>query len=144
MKTDQLRSTINAFWDEHILPALTEYIKIPNKSPSFDPNWKANGHMDRVLDLARRWSKNHLPRGAELIIKETDGKTPLVLIDVPGDKNGNVLMYGHLDKQPEMDGWDEGTGPWSPILKGEKLYGRGGADDGYALFASLCVLNALS
>ena len=122
MKTDQLRSTINAFWDEHILPALTEYIKIPNKSPSFDPNWKANGHMDRVLDLARRWSKNHLPRGAELIIKETDGKTPLVLIDVPGDKNGNVLMYGHLDKQPEMDGWDEGTGPWSPILKGEKLF----------------------
>ena len=99
--------------------------------------------MDRVLDLARRWSKDHLPRSAELIIKETDGKTPLILIDVPGDKNGNTLMYGHLDKQPEMDGWDEGLGPWSPILKEEKLYGRGGADDGYALFASLCALNAL-
>ena len=91
MKTDQLQSTINAFWDDYILPALTEYIKIPNKSPSFDPCWKANGHMDRVLDLAKRWAKNHLPTGAELIIKETDGKTPLILIDVPGDKNGNAL-----------------------------------------------------
>ena len=143
MKTDQLQSTINAFWDDYILPALTEYIKIPNKSPSFDPNWKANGHMDRVLGLAKRWAKNHLPTGADLIIKETEGKTPLILIDVPGDKNGNTLMYGHLDKQPEMDGWDEDLGPWSPVLKEEKLYGRGGADDGYALFASLCALNAL-
>ena len=143
MKTNQLQSTINTFWDDHILPALTEYIKIPNKSPSFDPDWKANGHMDRVLDLAKHWAKNHLPTGADLIIKETDGKTPLILIDVPGDKNGNTLMYGHLDKQPEMDGWDEGMGPWNPVLKEEKLYGRGGADDGYALFASLCALNAL-
>ena len=86
MKTDQLQSTINTFWDDHILAALTEYIKIPNKSPSFDPDWKANGHMDRVLDLAKHWAKNHLPTGADLIIKETGGKTPLILIDVPGDK----------------------------------------------------------
>jgi len=125
MKTNQLQSTINTFWDDHILPALTEYIKIPNKSPSFDPDWKANGHMDRVLDLAKRWAKNHLPTGADLIIKETEGKTPLLLIDVPGDKNGNTLMYGHLDKQPEMDGWDEGYGSLEPCFERRKIVWAG-------------------
>ena len=134
MNKDQLQTTIHTFWEDHIIPALFEYIKIPNKSPSFDPEWKANGHMDRVLNLATEWTKAHLPDGAELTVKESDGRTPLILIDIPGDRKGNILMYGHLDKQPEMDGWDDGLDPWSPVMKDEKLYGRGAADDGYALF----------
>lgn len=143
MNKTQLQSTINTFWDKHILPALIDYIKIPNKSPSFDSNWKSNGHMDRVLDLASEWAKTHMPDDAKLSIQETEGRTPLILIDVPGHRDGNILMYGHLDKQPEMEGWDDGLGPWSPVIKDEKLYGRGGADDGYALFASLCAVKAL-
>ena len=100
--------------------------------------------MDKVLDLATTWTNKNLPLGATLTVKETKGKTPLILVDVPGNKKGNVLMYGHLDKQPEMDGWNEGMGPWRPvIIKNEKLYGRGGADDGYALFASICSIRAL-
>ena len=99
--------------------------------------------MDKVLDMAKSWAEKHLPSGAELLVEETPGKTPLLLVDIPGTKNGNVLMYGHLDKQPEMEGWNNGMGPWTPVIKDEKLYGRGGADDGYALFASLCAVNAL-
>ena len=143
MNTIQLQSTINTFWDDHIIPVLIDYIKIPNKSPSFDPGWKASGHMDRVLELATDWTKLHMPENAKLFVKQADGRTPLILVDIHGDRDGNILMYGHLDKQPEMDGWDQGLGPWMPVMKNEKLYGRGGADDGYALFASLCAVKAL-
>jgi len=143
MNNERLKNTINNFWDNQIIPTLVDYIKIPNKSPAFDSNWKTNGHMDRALSLATKWTKKHLPLGAELIIKESVGKTPLIMIDVPGKRSGNVLMYGHLDKQPEMEGWDEDKGPWKPLLVKNKLYGRGGADDGYALFASLCAIKAL-
>ena len=138
-----LEKNINKFWDLNIVPTLTEYIKIPNKSPSFDPDWKKNGHMDKVLRLATTWAKKHLPSDASLTVKESEGKTPLILIDVPGQKAGNVLMYGHLDKQPEMNGWNKGMGPWKPVIKDKKLYGRGGADDGYALFASICSIKAM-
>ena len=143
MNNEHLKNYLNNFWDNNITPTLIDYIKIPNKSPAFDSNWEANGHMDRVLDLAVSWTKEHMPMGGKLTIKHTVGRTPLILVDIPGEKDGNVLMYGHLDKQPEMEGRDEGLGPWKPVLKDEKLYGRGGADDGYALFASIGVVNAL-
>jgi acetylornithine deacetylase/succinyl-diaminopimelate desuccinylase-like protein len=78
-----------------------------------------------------------------LDVVRAKGRTPLILIEIPGSAPGTVLMYGHLDKQPEMVGWAEGTGPWQPVLKDDKLYGRGGADDGYAMFASLAALLAL-
>ena len=138
-----LNNYINSFWDNNILPALIDYIKIPNKSPSFDPDWEKGGHMDKVLNLAKTWSKKHMPENSELIIKKTEGRTPIILIDIPGEKPGNVLMYGHLDKQPEMGGWNKDLGPWKPVIKNNKLYGRGGADDGYALFASLCAVRGL-
>jgi len=143
MDIKTIKKDINSFWDLNIIPILTEYIKIPNKSPSFDSEWKKKGHMDRVLRLATKWTKKNLPLGASLTIKESKGRTPLILVDVPGNKKGNVLMYGHLDKQPEMDGWNEGMGPWKPVIKDKKLFGRGGADDGYALFASICSIKAL-
>jgi len=141
MNTDQLQASINSFWDGHILPTLIDYIKIPNKSPSFDPDWKANGYMDQVFTLAKNWAKANMPESAELI--KTEGRTPLILVDIPGDRDGNILMYGHLDKQPEMEGWDDDKGPWIPVMQDDKLYGRGGADDGYALFSSLCAVKAL-
>ena len=143
MNTEQLFSTIDSFWDLYITPTLKEYIKIPNKSPSFDPNWEENGHMNKVVDLAVEWTNKHKPKNSTLSVKQSKKRTPIILLDIPGDKNGNILMYGHLDKQPEMEGWDNGTGPWTPIIKNDKLYGRGGADDGYALFSSIAAINAL-
>jgi acetylornithine deacetylase/succinyl-diaminopimelate desuccinylase-like protein len=129
---------------QSIVPALTEYVKIPNKSPMFDPQWREHGHMDRAVALVERWMRENMPKGATLEVLRLEGRTPLIYCDVPGQIDGTVLLYGHLDKQPEMVGWDEGLGPWTPVLRGERLYGRGAADDGYAAFASLLALRVLA
>jgi acetylornithine deacetylase/succinyl-diaminopimelate desuccinylase-like protein len=128
-----------------IIPTLVDYIKIPNKSPMFEPGWAAAGHMDRAVELFVGWARARLPAGATLEVVRLEARTPVILIEIPatGGATGDVLLYGHLDKQPEMTGWSEGKGPWTPVLDGDKLYGRGGADDGYAIFASLTALNAL-
>ena len=143
MKSDKLIKHIHNFWDNEIVPTLVEYIKIPNKSPSFDPDWEKHGHMHKVLELAVQWTEINKPDGSVITVKNSPGRTPLLLLDIPGTKEGNILMYGHLDKQPEMEGWIDDLGPWKPVIKDEKLYGRGGADDGYALFASVASTNAL-
>ncbi len=141
--TDSTTARIDRFWDEYIVPTLIDYIRIPNKSPSFDPDWEANGHMEAVLQLALGWIEEHPLEGAEVTVGRLPGRTPLILIEVPGDLPGTVLMYGHLDKQPEMEGWHDGKGPWIPVYEDGKLYGRGGADDGYALFASVAAVQAM-
>ena len=143
MNHNTLVNGVNKFWDEKIIPALVEYIKIPNKSPSFDPDWEKHGHMDRVLSLALEWADENRPSGSVLTAERTPGRTPIILLDVPGTIDGNILIYGHLDKQPEMEGWADDLGPWKPVIKDNKLYGRGGADDGYAMFASISSIRAL-
>jgi len=143
VSAENLKKHIHDFWDSEIVPTLVDYIKIPNKSPSFDPDWEEHGYMEKVLNLAANWTEKNKPVGSEMIIKKSPGRTPLLLLDIPGTKEGNILMYGHLDKQPEMEGWNDDLGPWKPVIKDEKLYGRGGADDGYALFASIASINAL-
>lgn len=132
-------------WDDEIVPALTDYIRIPNKSPAFDADWEKHGHMEKAVELFSAWAEGKLSAlpGASLEVVRLPGRTPLIVIEVPGTQPGTILMYGHLDKQPEMEGWDEGYGPWVPKLKDGKLYGRGGADDGYAMFASIAALLAL-
>ncbi len=141
--------TIPAFieniWEDDILPTLTDYIRIPNKSPHFDPEWEAHGHMERAVALFEAWARKKLTgiEGATLEVVRLPKRTPLIFMEIPGEAKGTVLLYGHLDKQPEMKGWTEGTGPWVPVMKDDKLYGRGGADDGYAMFASLGAILAL-
>ena len=139
------RNFIDQCWGDEIVPTLVEYIRIPNKSPSFDPDWTAHGYMEEAVALFERWARTKMPDlpGATLDVVRLPGRTPVILIDVPGDSEGTVLLYGHLDKQPEMTGWAEGYGPWVPRLEGDRLYGRGGADDGYAMFGALSALMAL-
>jgi len=138
-------SFLNRVWDDEIIPALTAYIRIPNKSPAFDADWEKHGYMERAVQMFAGWAKAKLAAlpGASLEVVRLAGRTPLIFIEVPGTAAGTVLMYGHLDKQPEMVGWDEGYGAWEPVIKDGKLYGRGGADDGYAMFASIAALLAL-
>ncbi len=143
MKSEKLLNFIELFWDDEILPALFDYIRIPNKSPAFDPEWETNGYMDKVIKLVEEWTHLHKPENSTLHTFKENGKTPLLILDVPGATDGTILIYGHLDKQPEMEGWSNGLGPWEPVLKNDKLYGRGGADDGYAVFASISSINAL-
>lgn len=143
MNTKQLKQYVEKTWDESIIPALIEYIKIPNKSPDFDPDWKANGYMDQAMQLLYKWCEQHAVQGMQMEIVELPGLTPLLFIDIPGQIDDTVLLYGHMDKQPEMTGWEPDLGPWKPVLRGDKLYGRGGADDGYSTFASLLAIKAL-
>jgi acetylornithine deacetylase/succinyl-diaminopimelate desuccinylase-like protein len=144
--TDATASWVEQQFATSIVPTLVEYIKIPNKSAMFDPQWREHGHVDRAVELLAGWAKQHLPEGATLEVVRLGDRTPVIFIDVPGTggKAGDtVMLYGHLDKQPEMTGWREGLGPWTPVIEGDKLYGRGGADDGYAIFASLTAINAV-
>ena len=135
--------SIGRTWDESILPELMDYVRIPNKSPAFDPEWDAHGHMEAAVQLMRRWAEAHALPGTRIEVLRLPGRTPLLMLDVPGQVDDCVLMYGHLDKQPEFTGWSDGLDPWTPVLRDGKLYGRGGADDGYALFASLTALRTL-
>jgi acetylornithine deacetylase/succinyl-diaminopimelate desuccinylase-like protein len=143
MDAKRLSSTIAATWDESIVDRLVEYVRIPNKSPLFDPQWEQHGYMEKAVTLMADWCRRQAVPGARVEVRRLPGKTPLLLVDVPGEVPGCVLLYGHLDKQPEFTGWLPGLGPWEPVLRDGKLYGRGAADDGYAVFSSLTAIAAL-
>jgi len=130
-------------WDAEIVPRLVEYVAIPNKSPAFDADWAEHGHMERAVELIAGWCQARPISGLTVEVVRLEGRTPLIYMEIPGTGDGTVLLYGHLDKQPEMTGWREDLGPWKPVIEGDKLYGRGGADDGYAAFASLTAIEAL-
>ncbi len=139
---------VESTWETSIVPELERYIAIPNKSPAFDPDWSEHGHMERAVELIETWCKAREIDGLTVEVVRLEGRTPLIYMEIParGDASPDdcVLLYGHLDKQPEMDGWREPLGPWTPVLEGDRLYGRGGADDGYAAFASLTAIEVLA
>jgi acetylornithine deacetylase/succinyl-diaminopimelate desuccinylase-like protein len=138
-----VRKYIERVWNEAAVPELVEYVRIPNKSPAFDREWHTNGHMEQAITRFASWARAQELNAATIEIQRLDKRTPLLLIDIPGDSDDCILLYGHLDKQPEMLGWREGLGPWQPVIEDERLYGRGAADDGYAMFACLTALGAL-
>jgi len=144
-KTAQL--FIDEIWTDSIVPELIEYIKIPNKSPHFDADWLEHGYMEDAVQQIFNWSRAQDVKGMMLEIVRLEGRTPLIFMEIPAQgearADDTILMYGHLDKQPEMTGWADGLGPWIPVIKDEKLYGRGGADDGYAAFSSLAAIMAV-
>ena len=143
MDTKKTAAFVNATWDESIIPTLCEYIKVPNKSPIFDGDWEAHGHMDRAIAMLEQWCRQQPIDGIRVEVVRLKGRTPVLLVEVPGDSDDVVLLYGHYDKQPEFTGWAEGLEPWQPVIRDGKLYGRGGADDGYATFGSLTAIRAL-
>jgi acetylornithine deacetylase/succinyl-diaminopimelate desuccinylase-like protein len=133
-------------WDE-IVPVLHEYIAIPNVSEAFDPDWREHGHMQRAVELVTEWCRARPLAGMTVEVHALPHRSPVIVIEIPafggGPADDTVLLYGHLDKQPEMEGWRDGLGPWTPVLEGDRLYGRGGADDGYAAFAALTAIEAV-
>ena len=126
-----INTFVDRLWEASALPQLLDYIRIPNKSPTFDPAWQAHGYMDQAVALIENWClRQNIPE-MQLEVLRLDGRTPLIFMDIPGQSDHTILLYGHLDKQPEMSGWRTGLSPWQPVLEGDRLYGRGGADDGY-------------
>ncbi len=143
MDLKSLREHIATAWRDSIIERLAAYVRIPNKSPLFDPDWEKNGHMEAAVQLMAEWCRAQRIPGMKVEVKRLPGRTPVLLIDVPGELPGCVLLYGHMDKQPEFTGWHAGLGPWEPVLRDGKLYGRGAADDGYAVFSALAAIAAL-
>jgi len=143
MNADTNRKLVDERWSSSIVPTLEQYIRIPNQSPLFDPDWKRNGFMNKAVALASGWVEAQGVRGLKMEVHELEGRTPVIFMEIDGDTSSTVLMYGHLDKQPAMVGWEEGLGPWTPVMRDGRLYGRGGADDGYAIFATIASIRAL-
>ncbi len=153
-----LQTQVDAAWQDRIVPELLRYIAVPAKSPMFDPDWAAHGLLDRVLQDAADWVRAQQVLGLQLeVLRLNDAqgqpRTPVLFFEVPASdgRDGTpapasgqtVLMYGHLDKQPEFSGWRSDLGPWTPKIDDGKLYGRGGADDGYAVYASIAAIQAI-
>jgi acetylornithine deacetylase/succinyl-diaminopimelate desuccinylase-like protein len=143
MDTRKTAAFVNELWDTEIIPQLCDYIRIPNKSPHFDPDWEEHGHMEQAVEMLEAWIKTQPVKGMQVEIVRLAGRTPILFIDIPGDSDDVVLLYGHYDKQPEFSGWADDLDPWTPVIKDGKLYGRGGADDGYSTFGSLTAIRAL-
>ncbi len=138
-----LRAAVDDQWRESILDTLHDYVRIPCVSPAFDTQWRKNGHIDAAIRLLSEWCRARPIPGLRVDVHEIPGLTPLLLAEAPGELPGCILIYGHLDKQPEMSGWAPGLGPWQPVERDGKLYGRGSADDGYCAFSALSALVAL-
>src|SRR5262249_25852637 len=143
MNIELLTAAVDRTWDHSILEPLTAYIRIPNKSPMFDPAWESHGHMEAAVQLMATWCRAQPLPGLRVQVRRRPGSTALLFVDVTGELPGCVLLYGHLDKQPEFSGWLPGLGPWEPVMRDGRLYGRGSADDGYAVFSSLTAIAAL-
>ncbi|MDB5932151.1 MAG: peptidase, partial [Polaromonas sp.] len=175
----QALSQVTAQWDGDIVQQLTDYIAIPAKSPTFDPDWANHGHIDTVMRHAASWVEAQKVEGLTLEVVRLEGRTPVLFFEIPassgstsplhqpgprdwlrqtagaaapsggsapreaGSVGATVLMYGHLDKQPDFTGWRNDLSPWAATYEDGKLYGRGGADDGYAVYASIAAVQAL-
>ena len=143
MDIPRVLESVTQQWQGSIVERLTAYVRIQNKSPMFDPDWERHGYMEDAANLIADWCRKQPVDGMKVEVRRLPGLTPIVLVDVPGEVPDCVLLYGHLDKQPEFTGWLPGLGPWDPVIRDGKLYGRGGADDGYAAFSSLAAIVAL-
>ena len=141
--TDRTRTFVQRTWDGDIVPALTEYIRIPAKSPMYDAKWAEHGHIDRAVTLITDWARQRKIEGLTLEVVRLPGRTPVILMEVPGAGGETVLLYGHCDKQPEMVGWAEDGGPVDPRAPRRPAVRPGAGDDGYAAFSALTAIEAL-
>ncbi|MEM7097268.1 MAG: M20/M25/M40 family metallo-hydrolase [Pseudomonadota bacterium] len=148
LDTEALLSFVDSRWETSAIPKLKEYIPIPNKSPMFDPDWETNGYMQQAAQMLFDWACS-VELDMQIEIFTLTGRTPIIFAQIPDSSGANnpdaptVVLYGHYDKQPEFSGWHEGLGPWIAVERDGKLYGRGGADDGYSIFGSLIALEAI-
>ena len=149
LNTTQALENVSHAWDTDIVARLTDYVAIPAKSPMFDSAWDANGLLETVVRNTAQWIESQKVAGLSVEIIRLPGRTPVLFFEVASTRSAalattqTVLMYGHLDKQPEFSGWRKDLGPWTPKYEDGKLYGRGSADDGYAAYAAIAAIQAL-
>ena len=140
---DKLSDFVEEWWDKSALPSLCEFVEIPALSPSFDSDWEANGYLDAAVNTFVAWTRSLPLKGLSVSVHRLKNRSPLLLVKIDGDEEGEVLFYSHLDKQPEASGWSEGKGPWKPVIEDGWLFGRGSVDDGYVGYAGILSVLAL-
>ena len=151
MDRDSVSAAIGRCWRDEIVSELERYIAIPAVSPGFDPDWEAAGHIEAAVQQLSSWIESRPVAGMTVEVQRLPGRTPLIVVEVApwgdasadGDDGSTVVLYGHLDKQPAIEEWRDGLDPWTPVRDGDRLYGRGGADDGYAAFAGMAAIEAV-
>jgi acetylornithine deacetylase/succinyl-diaminopimelate desuccinylase-like protein len=143
MDTNSLKKYIEKQFTLNVLPNLMNFIRIPNLSPLFDPNWNKNGLLLKAANLIVSYAKSLNIKNAEINLLQDSPYTPLIFIDIPASRQNDertILFYAHYDKQPYGTGWDEDKSPTNPVIIDGHLYGRGSADDGYASFSILTAI----
>lgn len=143
---EELKNYVNTEFDTSFEPSLEEFIKIPNLSPAYDPDWKTNGRLKQAAEHLKSFAEQTGIKGLKTALFGDQDTTPLLFISIDASEKTDtktVLMYGHLDKQPPFIGWDANKGPTKPVIEDGRLYGRGSSDDGYALYAALLSIKAL-
>jgi acetylornithine deacetylase/succinyl-diaminopimelate desuccinylase-like protein len=133
--------TLNDF-ERDALDTITTYATIPCLSPEFDHQWSQHGYIEQATELIAQWARERTFAHADVTIHRLDGRTPVLIVTVEATTPGNAtaVLYGHLDKQPPLGDWSEGLEPYTPVRRGDRLYARGVADDGYSAFAALLAI----
>lgn len=142
-----LVSASKELWGRGALEALGELVRVPSLSGAFDPDWSARGQLARAAELLAQWCRSRGLQGSSAEVVTLEGRSPTLLFEVPAsagcESDEPVLLYGHLDKQPPLGDWRSGLAPFEPVREGDRLYGRGAADDGWAVFGAVVALEAL-
>ena len=140
MDKREIEPFITQTFEKDVVPALMNFIRIPNGSPSYDKDWQTNGFQEQAALYIKEWVESQNLQNTYVHILQEKNRTPFIYIEIEASKKDDsrsILMYGHFDKQPPLEGWSEGLSPRSPVIKDKHLYGRGGADDGYGVFAAV-------
>ena len=125
MNYDKTIEIVHRDFENSIIPALEDYIRIDNLSPEFDPEWKTNGKLEKAAQHVIDWALKQNIKGLKAQMLKEENRTPMIYITIPAtseDIKQTILLYGHFDKQPHMSGWEEGLGPLNPVIKNGYLY----------------------
>jgi acetylornithine deacetylase/succinyl-diaminopimelate desuccinylase-like protein len=141
--SEEAKTFIEKTFDESALPSLMEFIRIPNLSRTYSNTWQTDGFPEQAANHLKKWVESMQVNGLKIEIIKHENYSPLIFIEVEGDLKHTVMYYGHYDKQPPFTGWWENFGPTTPVIKDDKLYGRGGADDGYSIYGSILAIKSL-
>ena len=132
-------------FERDALPTLRTYATIDCLSPAFDEQWGSRGRIDDAVELLAQWARERSLGDFHVEVVQLEGRTPLLVVTVEAtnDDDATVILYGHLDKQPPLGEWSEGLAPYEPVRRGDRLFARGVADDGYSTFSALLALEQL-